>query len=96
MFSLEILRKLAKLSKINLTNSEEEMLVEMLDKTTAYMDMLNELDTSKVAPTYQTSGVVNRFQERDLVQTLDQAQVIRNAKNSKNGLIVAQAVFDRK
>ena len=96
MFSLEVLRKLAKLSKINLTESEENKLVGMLEKTKIYMDMLNQLDTTNVLPTYQTSGVLNRFQEKDLTQTLEQNQVLRNATNNKNGLIVAQAVFDRK
>ena len=95
MFSLEILRKLAKLSRINLTESEEKTLTDILEKTTFYMDMLGELNTDNVEPTYQTSGVENKFQSENLCKTLETEEVLQNATSTKNNLIVSKAVFDR-
>ena len=36
--------------------------------------MLNELDTSKVEPTYQVTGLVNIYQSDDLYKTLTQEE----------------------
>ena len=59
------------------------------------MDMLNELDTSKVEPTYQVTGLVNVFQNETLYKTLTQEEVLQNAINTKEGMIGTSAVLER-
>jgi aspartyl-tRNA(Asn)/glutamyl-tRNA(Gln) amidotransferase subunit C len=95
MFTETDIEKLSQLVKLPITEEEKSKLAGMFSQTTEYMDMLNELDTSNVDPTYQVTGLVNIFQSQDLSQTLSQDEVLKNALNSKEGMIQTSAVFDR-
>jgi len=95
MFTEKDIEKISDLVKLPITEDEKTKLAGMLSQTTEYMDMLNELDTSKVEPTYQVTGLVNVFQSDDLYQTLSQEEVLQNTKNTKEGMIVTSAVLER-
>jgi aspartyl-tRNA(Asn)/glutamyl-tRNA(Gln) amidotransferase subunit C len=95
MFTEKDIEKISDLVKLPITEDEKTKLAGMLSQTTEYMDMLNELDTSKVEPTYQVTGLVNVFQMEDLYQTLSQEEVLQNAKNTKEGMIGTSAVLER-
>jgi aspartyl-tRNA(Asn)/glutamyl-tRNA(Gln) amidotransferase subunit C len=95
MFTEKDIEKISELVKLPVSESEKKKLSGMLSQTTEYMDMLNELDTSGVKPTYQVTGLSNVFQNPELSQTLTQEEVIQNAPNSKEGMIQTSAVFDR-
>ena len=95
MFTEKDIEKISELVKLPVDESEKKKLSGMLSQTTEYMDMLNELDTEGVSPTYQVTGLYNVFQDKDLSQTLTQEEVLSNAPNSKEGLIETKAVFDR-
>ena len=95
MFTEKDIEKISELVKLPITDEEKKKLSGMLSQTTEYMDMLNELDTENVEPTYQVTGLFNVFQDKELSQTLTQDEVLQNAKNSKEGMIETQAVFDR-
>ena len=95
MFTEKDIEKISDLVKLPITEDEKTKLAGMLSQTTEYMDMLNELDTSKVEPTYQVTGLVNVFQSDDLYQTLTQEEVLQNAKKTKEGMIGTSAVLER-
>jgi aspartyl-tRNA(Asn)/glutamyl-tRNA(Gln) amidotransferase subunit C len=95
MFTEKDIEKISDLVKLPISEDEKTKLAGMLSQTTEYMDMLNELDTSKVEPTYQVTGLVNVFQSDDLYQTLTQEEVLQNAKNTKEGMIGTSAVLER-
>ena len=95
MFTEKDIEKISDLVKLPITEDEKTKLAGMLSQTTEYMDMLNELDTSKVEPTYQVTGLVNVFQMEDLYQTLTQEEVLQNAKKTKEGMIGTSAVLER-
>lgn len=95
MFTEKDIEKISELVKLPIDDTEKKKLSGMLSQTTEYMDMLNELDTNGVEPTYQVTGLVNVFQDKDLSQTLTQKEVLENALNSKEGMIETKAVFDR-
>lgn len=95
MFTEKDIEKISDLVKLPITEDEKIKLAGMLSQTTEYMDMLNELDTSKVEPTYQVTGLVNVFQSDDLYQTLTQEEVLQNAKKTKEGMIGTSAVLER-
>lgn len=50
MFTEEITRKLATLSRLELSDAEVEKMTPQLEKIVSYVDKLNTLDTSGVAP----------------------------------------------
>jgi aspartyl-tRNA(Asn)/glutamyl-tRNA(Gln) amidotransferase subunit C len=95
VFTEKDIEKISDFVKLPITENEKTKLAGMLSQTTEYMDMLNELDTSKVEPTYQVTGLVNVFQSDDLYQTLSQEEVLQNTKNTKEGMIVTSAVLER-
>lgn len=95
MFTEKDIEKLSELVKLPVSDEEKTKLSGMLSQTTEYMDMLNELDTSKVEPTYQVTGLVNVFQNETLYNTLTQEEVLQNAKNTKEGMIGTSAVLER-
>jgi aspartyl-tRNA(Asn)/glutamyl-tRNA(Gln) amidotransferase subunit C len=51
--TLEQVRHVARLARLELSPADEERLRADMDEMLAYVDKLNELDTSKVAPTSQ-------------------------------------------
>ena len=95
MFTEKDIEKLSELVKLPISEEEKSKLAGMLSQTTEYMDMLNELDTSKVEPTYQVTGLVNVYQSDDLYKTLTQEEVLQNARNIKEGMIGTSAVLER-
>lgn len=95
MFTEKDIEKISELVKLPVTDDEKKKLAGMLSQTTEYMDMLNELDTNGVEPTYQVTGLSNIYQSEDLSQTLTQEEVLKNAPNSKEGMIQTSAVFER-
>ncbi|MEO5949076.1 MAG: Asp-tRNA(Asn)/Glu-tRNA(Gln) amidotransferase subunit GatC [Candidatus Saccharimonas sp.] len=60
-------RHLAQLSSLQLTDDEIAHLQVDLANILAYIDQLNELDTSGIEPTYQVTGLENVWRD-DVVQ----------------------------
>ena len=95
MFTVNDIEKLSELVKLPVSMEEREKLAGMLSQTAEYMDMLNELDTSNVDPTYQVTGLLNVYQTEDLNKTLTQKEVLANSQNNKDGMIQTSAVLER-
>ncbi|NBO17542.1 MAG: Asp-tRNA(Asn)/Glu-tRNA(Gln) amidotransferase subunit GatC [Proteobacteria bacterium] len=95
MFTVNDIEKLSELVKISVSEEEKSKLAGMLSQTAEYMDMLNELDTSQVEPTYQVTGLLNVYQTDDLNKTLNRSDVLKNSKISKDGMIQTSAVLER-
>ena len=91
----EHVKKIAELSKLELTNEETEKFAEMFSETLQVIDVLEELDTSSVPETYQVTGLTNVFQAKENKATLTKEQVLKNAKEVIRDLIATDAVFDR-
>ncbi len=91
----EQVKKIAELSKLELTNEETEKFAEMFSETLQVIDVLEELDTSSVPETYQVTGLTNVFQAKENKATLTKEQVLKNAKEVIRDLIATDAVFDR-
>lgn len=66
-------QNLAHLSNIQLSNEEAAALTSDIENILAYVDMLGELDTTGVEPTYQVNDLKNVFRD-DIV---DQGAVAR-------------------
>lgn len=69
----EDVRLLAQLSNIQLSDEEVESLKTDIPNILAYVDMLGELDTEGVEPTYQLNSLENVFRE----DVVDQGSVTR-------------------
>lgn len=66
-------QNLAQLSNIQLSNEEASALKSDIENILSYVDMLGELDTTGVEPTYQVNDLKNVFRE----DVVDQGGVTR-------------------
>jgi len=88
-------RKIAKLVKLDVSG-QESLFAEMFEATLDYIKILDELDTSKVAETFQVTGLTDVFQKKDTVKnTLTQKEALQNAHQVSKNMFVTKGVFDR-
>lgn len=76
---------ISSLVNIELTTDEKRRYATELTSTLNAIEDLNKVDTTSTNPTYQTSGISNRFLESSNKQTLTQQDALRSAPETKNG-----------
>ncbi|MFA5155658.1 MAG: Asp-tRNA(Asn)/Glu-tRNA(Gln) amidotransferase subunit GatC [Patescibacteria group bacterium] len=72
--SREEIEHIAELSRLSLTEEEKEKFGKQLDSILAYISQLNEVDTRRVEPTAQVSGLADVWRP-DEVKPWDQSEV---------------------
>ena len=85
--------KIAKLSKLSFEDKEIEKFQVELNDILKYIDMLNEVDTSKVKPLVYINDVVNNFREKEEKTSLEITKVLLNAPESAENAIVVPKVI---
>ena len=79
-FTRKYVEGLARMIKLELTETEADKFAKEMEETLNYIENLESLDTTSVEPTFQTTGIVNRFQkEAEGERTLDTPAVFQNA-----------------
>lgn len=76
---------IATLVNIELTADEKRRYATELTSTLSAIEDLNKVDTTSTEPTYQTSGISNRFLASSNKQTLTQKDALQLARETKNG-----------
>jgi aspartyl-tRNA(Asn)/glutamyl-tRNA(Gln) amidotransferase subunit C len=87
-------KHIAKLSRIQLTDAEVEKYRTQLSAVLGYIEQLNELDTSAVEPTVNTTGMVDRLREDKVKDSLPVADATKNSKQTDKGFFVVPNVFE--
>lgn len=89
------IQHLAKLAKMQVTPEEEKTLEKGFEQTLKVIDQLSELNTSKVKPTSQVTGLINvsREDKVDKSRMLTQKQALSNAKKTYKGYFMVPAIF---
>ena len=85
--------KIAKLSKLSFEDKEIEKFQIELNDILKYIDMLNEVDTSKVEPLVYINEAVNNFREKEEKPSLEIEKVLFNAPESAENAIVVPKVI---
>ena len=85
--------KIAKLSKLSFEEKEIEKFQIELNDILKYIDMLNEVDTSKVEPLVYINEAVNNFREKEEKLSLEIKKVLLNAPESAENAIVVPKVI---
>jgi len=95
--SQSTVKHVANLAQIPISTQEEEQLTADFSKTLAVVDELQELDTSKIEPTHQVTGLKNRVREDVVIkeQMFTQEQALANAKDTHQGFFVVPKVIDK-
>ncbi|MBI3290397.1 Asp-tRNA(Asn)/Glu-tRNA(Gln) amidotransferase subunit GatC [Candidatus Microgenomates bacterium] len=87
--------KVAKLANLPLTPGEEKKYSKQLSKILDYAGQLDEINTSKVDPTYNVSPNSNVMRPDEVGESLSQEDATANAANVKDGFIITKRVFEK-
>lgn len=90
----EIIEHIADLARLNLTEKEKEKLTSEMANIVAYMDKLNELDTTNVPPTSHVKPIHNVFREDKIEKSYDREKILANAPSRENGCFKVPRVVE--
>lgn len=90
---INIVKKVAQLSRLNLTVSELEKFQKQLSTVLEYIDEIDKLDTSDIEPTLNISGTLNRTRADLIEPSLTVEQALQNAPTHSQNSFVVPYVF---
>lgn len=70
----------AKLANLPLSDSEKEVFEKQLKETLDFVEILQEVDTENVKPTFQVTGLENIVREDKTSPSLSQQEAIMNSR----------------
>ena len=83
--SQDDVRYVARLARLNLSPEEMERFTIQLDSILAYIDKLNELDTSNVEPISHVIDVCNAFRDDMVGPSFSREAALENAPDTEQG-----------
>jgi aspartyl-tRNA(Asn)/glutamyl-tRNA(Gln) amidotransferase subunit C len=87
--------KLAKLSKIQLTQDELNEFADELSAILDYAEQLASVDTSDLEPTIQVTGLTNVHRKDELIDYgITPKELLKNAPAQQDGLIKVKRVLE--
>lgn len=75
----------AKLARLELSDTEQEMLTDQLSNILTYVEQLNELDTKGVEPTSHVLDINNVMRDDVPSESLNQERALANAPDKAAG-----------
>ena len=93
-------RHIASLARIKINEKEKKGLKKDLSSILAYIEKLNEVDTTGIEPLYQTTGLIDAFRSDDprkdfnMDESLNE-KLIGQAPHKENRFIKVKKVFER-
>ncbi len=88
----------AHLANLTLTDIEVDKFTTQLSSIVNYMEELNEVDTKDIAPTTQTTGLVNVFRSDEIKtdQILMQDEALSGTDETHNGYFKVPAILSER
>lgn len=83
----------AKLANLILTAKEEKTYEKQLGEVLNYISKLNEIDTKKIEPISNITGLLNVSREDETKPSLSQEDTMKNASKIHNGFFEVDAIF---
>jgi aspartyl-tRNA(Asn)/glutamyl-tRNA(Gln) amidotransferase subunit C len=93
--TLTDVKHVAKLAKLDLTEDELKKFLSQLSSVVDYISELSEVDTDKIEPTSQTTGLEDVYREDVVVpaSTLTQEEALGGTDNFHNGYFKVKAIL---
>ncbi len=91
--SQQEVEKIAKLSRLDLTEEEKKQYANQLSEVLDYFEKLKEVNTENVEITAQVTGLENVYRADEIDQCDYQEDLIKQAAETENGLIKTKNVF---
>ena len=92
MLTREDVLKIAKLSKLEFSESEIEKFRVDLNKIFDYMEELNGVDTNGVAPLFNVLDLKDKLRKDDIKNAEIKKEILKNAPNSDEEFIIVPKV----
>jgi len=88
------IQELARLSALSITEEQAEVLRNQITVILGYVELLDEVDTGDLQPTYQVNGLENVTRDDEIIDYgVSQADLLQNAPAQKDGLIEVPRVL---
>jgi aspartyl-tRNA(Asn)/glutamyl-tRNA(Gln) amidotransferase subunit C len=87
------INQLSSLANIPLSKNEKASLKNDLEETISYIDILNQLNTKKTTPIFQTTRLVNVFTNDIVKKCLSLKVAVSNAPKKLKGYFVSKKVL---
>lgn len=92
---IEDVEHIAKLSRLELSESEKKKFAEQLSDVLNYVGQLNKIDTKNIEPTDQVTGLVNVFDEDKIEDSgVEYRDIEKNAPEFEDGSFKVPGVFN--
>lgn len=92
--SVKQVSHIAQLAHLPINEKDMSILASELKKILDLVNTLQEIDTSRVSPTSQVTGLTNVFREDVVIPSLTQEEALSNSKKTHKGYFVVPAIFD--
>lgn len=93
--TLAELEHVAKLARIKLNDQEKTVFLPQLESILAYLDKLNQIDTSKVTPSFQITSLKNVFRSDVVKPSLDRKSALSQASKTHDAYFVSPPSIDK-
>jgi len=90
----EEVEKVAVLARLELTGEEKDIFTGQMDAILAYVDKLNELDTSGVVPTSHAVPMENAFRDDEARPSIGVESALANAPERADGFFRVPKVIE--
>jgi aspartyl-tRNA(Asn)/glutamyl-tRNA(Gln) amidotransferase subunit C len=90
--TIEQVKYVAGLARLELRPEEAVAMTEQLDRILSYVDKLNELDTSAVAPTTHAISITNAFRDDELQDSLPREKALANSPGQNGEAFVVPKI----
>ncbi len=90
------IKAIAKLSNLSILEKKQKFFARQFNETLKAINTLEKLNTAKVPPTNQVTGITNATRQDviDSARMLSQEKALSNAKRTYNGYFLVKAIFD--
>jgi aspartyl-tRNA(Asn)/glutamyl-tRNA(Gln) amidotransferase subunit C len=93
--SISDLEHIAKLARIELTEDEKETFLPQLESVIEYLDILNEVDTDNIQPTYQVNNLSNVLRNDEIKKSLSVKSATSTAAKVKDNYFEVTATIKK-
>jgi len=94
--TLDELKHIAHLARLEIDPKKEESLATQLSETASYIDVLSQLDTKNIKPTFQTNHLKNVTRSDVVQESFTQKEALSQAPDTYNGYFKTQATINKK
>ena len=92
--SIEEVRKIAKLAKLEFKNEEIERFTHQMNDIINYMQQLNEINTDNVAPLYHVIEPGNVTRDDKVEESFPKDEILKNAPSRNDEFIIVPRVIE--